>query len=34
MQITQDNNLLDKAISIINNGRKRVIEAILKELKA
>ena len=31
MQITQDNNLLDKAISIINNGRKRVIEAIYNE---
>jgi predicted nuclease of restriction endonuclease-like (RecB) superfamily len=27
----QNNNLLDKAISIINNGRKKVIEAIYNE---
>ena len=27
----QNNNLLDKAISIINNGRKKVVEAIYNE---
>jgi hypothetical protein len=31
MQQLQDNNLLDKAISIINNGRKKVVEAIYNE---
>jgi len=31
MQLTQNNNLLDKAISIINNGRKKVVEAIYNE---
>ena len=31
MQIQNNNILLDKAISIIDNGRKKVIEAIYKE---
>jgi len=31
MQIQNNNTLLDKAISIIDNGRKKVIEAIYNE---